>query len=112
MDDRVERARSLRALILQHRGETDTARRLAQPVVEALAALGMFKSMVPRAAGGEEWDLPTAMRVIEELSTVDGAVGWVAGVGGSINAICSGWLPTEAARSLITADHLGMCAGS
>jgi alkylation response protein AidB-like acyl-CoA dehydrogenase len=73
--EKVERARSLRALILEHRGETDQARRLAQPVVEALAGLGVFRALVPVRAGGEEWDLPTWMRVVEELSTVDGSVG-------------------------------------
>jgi alkylation response protein AidB-like acyl-CoA dehydrogenase len=112
MDDKIARARALRTLILEHRGETDTARRLAQPVVEALAELGVFRSMVPRAAGGEEWDLPTAMRVVEALSTADGAVGWVAGVGGAVNAVCSGWLSTEAARALIAGDAIGLCAGS
>lgn len=112
LDEKVECARSLRALILKHRDETDEARRLAQPVVEALAELGILRAMVPRAAGGEEWDLPTAMRVIEELSTVDGAVGWVAGVGGGVNGIFGGWLPARVARSVFSGDPIGLCAGS
>jgi Acyl-CoA dehydrogenase, N-terminal domain len=52
--------------------------------------LGLFRALVPASAGGEEWDWSTWMRVVEELSTVDGAVGWLAGVGGSVNAIASG----------------------
>jgi hypothetical protein len=33
-----------------------------------------------------------SLRVVEELSTVEGAVGWIAVVGGSVNAIFSGWV--------------------
>src|SRR5215207_6016531 len=54
-----------------------------------MADLGIFRAMVPIGAGGEECELPTWMRVVEELSTVDGSVGWVAGVGGSVNAVLS-----------------------
>jgi alkylation response protein AidB-like acyl-CoA dehydrogenase len=63
---------------------------LAQPVVEALARLGLFRALVPASAGGEEWEWPTWMRVVEELSTVDGAVGWTAGVGSTASSIVSG----------------------
>lgn len=112
LGEMIERARSLRSLILGHRDETDEARRLAQPVVEALAGLGVFRALVPLRAGGEEWDLPTFMRVVEELSTVDGAVGWIAGVGGGVNAIISGWLSSDAVRSIYGADPIGLSAGT
>ena len=112
LGEKIAQARSLRALILKHRDETDEARRLAQPVVEAMAELGIFRAMVPLEAGGEEWDLPAFMRVIEELSMVDGAVGWVGGVGGGVNAIVSGWLSSDAARSVYSADPVGLSAGT
>lgn len=112
LSEKVEQARSLRPLILEHRDESDRACRLAQPVVEALAELGVFQAMVPRTADGEEWDLPTTMRVLEELSRVDGAVGWVAGVGGGVNAFVSGWLETDVAREMFGRDRLAVCAGA
>jgi alkylation response protein AidB-like acyl-CoA dehydrogenase len=108
--EKVERARSLRALIREHRGETDQARRLAQPVVEALAELGVFRALVPVRAGGEAWDLPTWMRVVEELSTVDGSVGWVAFVGA--NGLASGWLGPDAAQAVFGGDPIGLVAGA
>lgn len=111
-DGKLEQARSLRPRILEHRDQTDRARQLAQPVVEALAELGVFRALVPIGAGGEEWDLLTFMRVVEELSTVDGAVGWVAGVGGGVNAIVSGWLSSETGRSLYIDDPVGLSAGT
>ena len=86
-EKKLDGARELRGLILRHRQHTDEARQLAPPVVEAIARLGLFRSLVPTRAGGEEWDWPTWMQVVEELYTVDGAVGWIAGVGGSVNTI-------------------------
>ena len=56
--------------------------------------LGLFRALVPTSAGGEDRPWPTWMRV-EELSTVDGAVGWNAGVGSAANAIVSGWVSAD-----------------
>jgi|RhiMetdeSRZDD1v2_1073273.scaffolds.fasta_scaffold23211_4 alkylation response protein AidB-like acyl-CoA dehydrogenase len=109
---KLDGARELRGLILRHREHTDEARQLAQPVVEALARLGVFRSLVPASAGGEEWDWPTWMHVVEELSTVDGAVGWLAGVGGAVNAIVSGWLSADVGRTVFCVDPIGVIAGS
>jgi indole-3-acetate monooxygenase len=109
---KLDGGRELRELILRHRERTDEARQLAQPVVEAMARLGVFRSLVPASAGGEEWDWPTWMQVVEELSTVDGAVGWLAGVGGSVNAIVSGWLSADVGRTVFCADPIGFIAGS
>ena len=109
---KLDGARELRALILRHRDQTDEARQLAQPVVEAMGRLGVFRALVPASAGGEEWDWPTWMQVVEELSTVDGAVGWLAGEGGSVNAIVSGWLSAEVGRSVFCTDPIGFVAGA
>ena len=52
------------------------------------------------------------MRVIEELATVDGSVGWVAGPGGGGNAIASGWLGPDAAQAVFGGDPIGLVAGA
>jgi hypothetical protein len=49
---KLDSARGLRGLILKHREHTDAARQLAHPVVEAMARLGIFRSLVPASAGG------------------------------------------------------------
>src|SRR6185295_2462333 len=103
---KLDGARELREIILRHHDQTDEARQLAQPVVEAMARLGVFRSLVPTSAGGEEWNWPTWMQVVEELSTVDGAVGWLAGVGGSVNAIISGWVSAEVGRTVFCSDPI------
>jgi indole-3-acetate monooxygenase len=111
-EKKLDGARELRGLILRHRQRTDEARQLAPPVVEAMARLGLFRSLVPIRAGGEEWDWPTWMQVVEELSTVDGAVGWIAGVGGSVNTIVSGWVSAEVGRAVFCEDPLGVTTGA
>jgi hypothetical protein len=64
------------------------------------------------AQGGEEWPWPIWMRVVEELSTVDGAVGWNAGVGSAANAIVSGWVSEDVARTVFCQDPVGVVAGA
>jgi alkylation response protein AidB-like acyl-CoA dehydrogenase len=85
---------------------------LAQPVVEALAALGAFRAVIPQAAGGEEWDWPIFLRVVEEISAVDGSVGWTMGVGAGVGGIISGWLAPDAARDVFSTDPIGLAAGA
>jgi alkylation response protein AidB-like acyl-CoA dehydrogenase len=110
--DKLDGARELRGLIRRHRERTDEARQLAPPVVEAMARLGLFRALVPASAGGEEWAWPTWMQVVEELSTVDGTVGWIAGVGGSVHAIASGWVPAAVGRAVFCEDPIGVIAGA
>ena len=112
LHEKVAQARALRPLIMQHRDESDREWRLAQPVVEALVKLGAFRAVIPRAAGGEEWDWLTFMRVVEELSTVDGSVGWTMGVGGGVGGVVSGWLSADAARDVFSSDPIGLTAGA
>src|SRR5262245_11267088 len=106
LKNELDGARELREVILRHRDYTDEARQLAQPVVEALARLGVFRALVPASAGGEEWEWPTWMRVVEELSTVDGAVGWTAGVGSTASSIVSGWVSADVGRTVFCQDPI------
>jgi alkylation response protein AidB-like acyl-CoA dehydrogenase len=112
LEQKLDGARALRGLILRHRARPDEARPLAPPVVEALGRLGLFRALVPASAGGEEWAWPTWMRVVEELSSVDGAVGWIAGVGGSVHAIASGWVSAAVGRAVFCAEPAGVVAGA
>jgi hypothetical protein len=59
LKQKLDGAHELRELIRRHRDLTDETRQLAQPVVEALAGLGVFRALVPTSAGGEEWAWPT-----------------------------------------------------
>ncbi len=111
-EKKLDAARELKELILQHRESIDMERQLPQPLLEAMAQLGLFRAMVPASAGGEEWDWPPWLRVVEELSTVDGSVGWTAGIGSALNAIFSGWVSDDVARTVFCEDPIGVIAGA
>ena len=66
--------------------ETEAGRRLPPDLVDELRAAGCFRMLLPRSHGGEEVDLVTGMRVLEELARADGSAGWTVGIGGA------GWL--------------------
>ena len=51
--------------------EIDAHRQLPRPVFEALADAGIFLMAVPRALGGGEIDLPTYVKVIDEIAQAD-----------------------------------------
>jgi hypothetical protein len=112
LQQKLDGARALCELIRRHRDLTDEARQLAPPVVEALAKLGVFRALVPTSAGGEEWAWPIWLQVVEELSTVDGAVGWNAGVGSAANAIVSGWVSANVGQTVFCRDPIGLVAGA
>jgi indole-3-acetate monooxygenase len=72
--------------------ETEQARRVPPDLVEELTAAGCFRALVPRTHGGAELDLPSEMRVIEELARADGSVGWTVMIG-SLAPVLLGKLP-------------------
>ena len=91
-EKKLDAARDMRELIAEHRIAIEEERKLPPPLLDALGQLGVFRALVPAAAGGEEWDLLTWLQVVEELSRYDASVGWNAGVGASAGSIITGWL--------------------
>jgi indole-3-acetate monooxygenase len=77
-DSIVTAARALAPLIAESGGAMNAERRLPAPLVDALRRLGAFRMAVPRVYRGLELDPITQVRVVEELSRMDGSVGWCA----------------------------------
>jgi alkylation response protein AidB-like acyl-CoA dehydrogenase len=77
-DSIVAEARSLAPLIAESGATMNAERRLPNRLVDALRTLGSFRMAVPRVYGGPELDPITQVRVVEELSRMDGSVGWCA----------------------------------
>lgn len=73
----VEVARQLGPLIREHADEAERERRLARPVIDAMAAAGMFRLYAPTSLGGLEIDPATYARIVEEVSRFDSAAGWI-----------------------------------
>lgn len=78
MNSILSATQSLAPLIAESRPAIEAERQLPPPLVDALRELGAFRLAVPRAYGGLELDPMIQVRVVEELSRMDGSVGWCA----------------------------------
>ena len=98
-NDIVTATQTLAPLIQESRNAMEAERRLPPTVVDALRELGAFRLAVPRAYGGLELDPMTQVRVVEELSRMDGSVGWCAMIS-SAGSFASAFLAPAVAQRL------------
>jgi alkylation response protein AidB-like acyl-CoA dehydrogenase len=61
-------------------------RALPRELVDALIDAGLFRMMLPRSLGGLELDLPTYVKVVEEIARADASVAWCLG---QANGLCN-----------------------
>ena len=97
--DPVAAAKALAPQIRAARDDMQSRCRLPGPLADALASAGLFQLYAPREIGGPETDPLTAFRAVEELSKVDGSVGWCAFVASAVS-IYAAWVPAELGREL------------
>ncbi len=109
--DMVAAAKSLRPQIVAARDEMDQSRRLPSSLVTAMDDAGMFRTYMPSSLGGHEMDPISAFRVVEQLSIIDGSVGWCCFIAGSIG-LFSGWLEPAVAREMFGTPPTLRGAGS
>jgi len=83
----VEAARALGPRIVQAADAIEEERRLPEDLVDAMVEAGLFTMLVPRSKGGSELDLPTYVRVIEELARADGSVAWCTGQASGLSLV-------------------------
>jgi alkylation response protein AidB-like acyl-CoA dehydrogenase len=103
-------ARDVGTQIWAYRDEIEHDRRLPPDLVNALARADMFRLLVPRALGGLEVDILTALRVFEELAKVDGSAAWAVMIGNS--GLFTAWLESEAGTEIIGADPRAPMGGA
>ncbi len=107
----IDAAKGLAPQIQASTEEIEQSRRLPLPLVEAIAQAGLFRLWIPRTLGGEEANPMTLVRVVEEISRVDGAAGWCMAIGGEYGMF-GGYLPADAARGIYGGDPLVRTAGA
>jgi len=73
----LDAARALLPQINQLRADTESARRIAQPVVDALRKSSLCRLAIPRELHGLELPTPVALSVYELLSGAEASVGWI-----------------------------------
>jgi len=97
--DPVAAAKALAPQIVAAKDEIQFQCRLPDSLTDAMAQAGLFQLYVPKTIGGPETDPVTAFLAVEELSKVDGSVGWCSFVASSIS-VHAAWLPAELGRKL------------
>jgi alkylation response protein AidB-like acyl-CoA dehydrogenase len=95
----VRAARELAPTIRELRADIERERSLPSPLVKRMAEAGFFSLWLARALGGPELSTVDYLRVIEELSRADGAVGWCAMVAAGYSRL-SGYLDDGVAREI------------
>jgi alkylation response protein AidB-like acyl-CoA dehydrogenase len=95
----VRAARALAPTIRELRADIERDRSLPVPLVKRMAETGFFSLWLARALGGPELNTVDYLRVIEELSRADGAVGWCAMVSAGYSRL-SGYLDDGVAREI------------
>jgi indole-3-acetate monooxygenase len=104
-------AASLGPLIRTHAAETESGRRLARPVVDALLDTGMFALNRPVAFGGAEADPITTFRVVEELARHDSAAAWTVAVSLQGNVFLA-YYPDDGVEEVLATDRLIMAGAA
>jgi alkylation response protein AidB-like acyl-CoA dehydrogenase len=69
-------ARGIAPVLREYCEQAERERRLATPVVDAMAEAGLWRMVTPKSLGGLEVDPLTCARVIEEVAKADSAAGW------------------------------------
>jgi alkylation response protein AidB-like acyl-CoA dehydrogenase len=110
-DSLLERARKLAPLVSGAARAGEAERNLRPEVAAALAEIGAYTLLVPRALGGAELAPSDAMRVIEEISRQDASAGWCVGTAGVTAALVAGRVAPEVAREIFALGARSVCAG-
>ena len=99
-NDPVAAAIALAPQIKAAKDEIQAQSTLPNSLVKAMAEANLFQLFVPRSIGGPETDPITAFLAVEELSKVDGSVGWCSFVASAIS-IYSAWLPADVGQEMV-----------
>lgn len=107
----VAAAIRLAPLVRAARDEAERTRQTPPALAAEITKAGIYQMYLPASAGGPETPPLVAFRVVEELSRVDGSVGWCAMIATALS-LNVGRLPAEVGRELAgtPADYRG--AGS
>jgi alkylation response protein AidB-like acyl-CoA dehydrogenase len=106
------RAKTVAAIADRHAAYGDEHGRLADPVVDALHAEGLFGMWVPRSVrGGSELDPVSSLQVIENLSYGDPSTGWVLMAAALAIGTGAAFLGDAAVEDLFGRDRLPVIAG-
>src|SRR5207248_1562199 len=97
--DPVSRARGLAETIAAHADAVERTRRFPAALLDALHEARLFRMLYPRSVGGDEVEPSIYVRAMEEISRVDGSVGWCVSIANSTGLIAP-YLDRDIARRI------------
>jgi alkylation response protein AidB-like acyl-CoA dehydrogenase len=97
----LDTAHGIGAVAATHVEESDAARCLVPPVVEAIEASGFNALLAPTAIGGQAAHPRSIVEVVEAISIHDASAGWCASISMGSNHL-AGVLPEATARSVFS----------
>ena len=98
-NDMLAAAVALQPTIRDFADETEQMRQCPPALVDILHEHRMFDMILPKKYGGLETDIPTMVRVLEELAVADGSTSWAVGIGCG-TSIISAAMPEATARDV------------
>lgn len=90
-------ARAMIPQVIAGRDECERLRHVPPSLADALAKAGLLQMFLPRSMGGPELAPLDAFDAIEEISKIDGSIGWCTMIA-SVLAAFTGWLPSDVGR--------------
>jgi alkylation response protein AidB-like acyl-CoA dehydrogenase len=106
----INRARHLLPLIEGAADRIEKEREIPAEVLAALHDARLFRMLIPRSCGGEEFDPATYFQVIEQLAQADASVAWCVGQCSGVS-MAAAYLKPEIAREIFGPPHAAVASG-
>jgi indole-3-acetate monooxygenase len=97
--DPLAQARRIGPAIAAVADEIEATQEIPEPVLSQIHESRILRTLLPRSVGGDQVEPWTYMRVVEEIASHDGSVGWNTFVANS-SALIVPFIPIEAARAI------------
>ncbi len=95
-EEMIARAVALRPALVADQEATEQRTYYSQAMHEAFLAAGFYHLYVPRRYGGYEFDVPTYVRVVQEIARGDVSTAWCVGLAMNHALMVGSWWPQEA----------------
>jgi alkylation response protein AidB-like acyl-CoA dehydrogenase len=92
--------------------DTEQARSLSEPLVQAMVDAGLYRMLLPRSLGGGELDPLAYFDVIESLARADSAAAWSVLISTSVMTGMVRGLPDATLAAMFTTPRQTIMAGS
>lgn len=99
--DLLEKIRQIHPIIRERAAESEAQRHVAQETIDAMTAIGVFRTGVPKSFGGFGSDTREQIDVARVVAQADGGTAWITGLLNS-GAYVVGWFPRQAQEDVFS----------